>query len=286
MPRLPFPSAPTATPDWLDGVVLITGASSGIGAALAREAASTAATVVLVARRRERLEALATELATVDRAGRAPLVVDVRPADLSTPQGVHGLAEDVRGAHGHVDVLVNNAGFGDYGLLEEADPERIARLVAVNVTAPTLLTRELLPGMVAQGRGAILMVGSSAGQTPTPGAVVYCASKYFVNGLSEGLRAELVGTGVTVTQLAPGPVATEFDEVSGMGPLTNAAGFARISAEQCAREAWVGLQAGAPLVYPGAVLRASMRASALLPQPALRPALARLGKQIRRDRGR
>lgn len=87
MPRRPLASAPAAPPAWLEGVVLVTGASSGIGAALAREAAPTASTIVLVARRRERLEALAAELATVDRAGRAPLVVDVRPADLSTPQG-------------------------------------------------------------------------------------------------------------------------------------------------------------------------------------------------------
>ncbi|GAB49305.1 SDR family NAD(P)-dependent oxidoreductase [Mobilicoccus pelagius] len=289
MPKIPF--VPTDTSEaaerFADTTVLVTGASSGIGEALAREAAVVADTVVLVARRRDRLEEVARRLAIVDRHGREPLRVEVIPADLSTPEGVRALVDDVSAAGLGVDVLVNNAGFGDYALLEEAEPDTLARMIAVNVTAPTLLTRALLPAMIEHGRGAILMVGSSAGRMPTPGAAVYAATKHYVDGLSEGLRGELAGTGVTLTQLQPGPVATEFDDVSGMGPLTNAVGVARISAEQCAREAWEGLSQGRAVVFPGAVLRTMMRASSLTPRVALRPALAAVGRRSRQEsRGR
>lgn len=285
MPKIPF--VPTDTTEaaerFVGTTVLVTGASSGIGEALAREAAAVAGTIVLAARRRDRLEELAQRLGIVDRHGREPLRVEVIPADLSTPEGVQTLVDDIAATGLVVDVLVNNAGFGDYALLEKEDPETIARMIAVNVTAPTLLARALLPAMIERGRGAILMVGSSAGRMPSPGAAVYAATKYYVDGLSEGLRGELAGTGVTLTQLQPGPVATEFDAVSGMGPLTNAVGVARISAEQCAREAWEGLVTVQATVFPGAILRTMMRASTLTPRVALRPALAAMGRRTRQD---
>jgi len=239
--------------------------------------------VIVAARRRDRLEELAARLQTVDRAGRGPVRVEVIPADLSTPEGVQGLVDAIAAAGLEVDVLVNNAGFGDYSMLENQDPETIARMIAVNVAAPTLLARAFLPAMITRGHGGVLMIGSSAGRVPTPGASVYAATKYYVDGLSEGLRGELAGTGVTLTQVQPGPVATEFDEVSGMKPLTGALGVARISAEQCAREAWAGLLAGQATVFPGAVLRTMMRASTLTPRVALRPALAALGRRTRQD---
>lgn len=271
-------------PPWLRGAtVLLTGASSGIGAALAREAAATAGVVVLVARRQDRLEALAGELAGVARGDLPDLVVDVRPTDLSSSEAVQELAAAVVESHGGVDVLVNNAGFGDYSLLAAADPDTLSRMIAVNVAAPTLLTRALLPGMVAKGHGAVLMVGSSAGQMPTPGAAVYGASKFYVHGLSEAVRAEVAGTGVQVTEVAPGPVATEFDEVSGMEPLTGALDVVRISAAQCAAEAWEGMSHGRPIVYPGTAMRWAMRANAVVPTAALRPVLGHLGRRTREN---
>lgn len=288
MPKIPFltpdaADASTVAERFAGATVLVTGASSGIGAALAQEAAAVAGTVVLAARRRERLEELAQHLRAIARHGREPLRVEVIPADLATPEGVQKLVDDIAAAGLSVDVLVNNAGFGDYTLLEDEDPETITRMIAVNVTAPTLLARALVPAMIARGHGAVLMVGSSAGRMPMPGAVVYAATKHYVDGLAEGLRAELAGTGVTLTQVQPGPVATEFDEVSGMGPLTGAVGAARISAEQCAREAWAGLLTGRATVFPGAILRTMMRASTLTPRPAMRPALAAMGRRTRHD---
>lgn len=272
-----------APPAWFDGAtVLVTGASSGIGAALAREAAAHAGVLVLAARRRDRLEDLARELSTVPRGERAALVVDVRPADLATPEGVQILAADVVEAHGGVDILVNNAGFGDYTPLVESEADTIARMVAVNVTAPTLLARAFLPGMIERGQGAVLMVGSSVGQLPAPGSTVYSATKFYVHGLSESLRGELVGTGVQVTELAPGPVATEFDTVSGMGPITNALNGIRIDAAQCAREAWHGLCAGKPIVYPGRAVRAAMIVGSVVPDAAVRPVFGLMGRRARK----
>lgn len=267
---------------FVGATVLVTGASSGIGEALAGEAAAVADVVILAARRRDRLENLSTRLQSVDRAGRAPLRIEIIPADLGTPEGVQGLVDAVDAAGLRVDVLVNNAGFGDYSMLENEDADTITQMIAVNVTAPTLLVRAFLHGMIERGTGAVLMVGSSAGRMPTPGASVYAATKHYVDGLSEGLRAELAGTGVTLTQLQPGPVATEFDEVSGMGPLTNAIGLARISPEQCAREAWEGLAEGRAVVFPGAVLRTMMRAAVLTPRAVMRPALNLTGRRSRR----
>ncbi|WP_312720784.1 SDR family oxidoreductase [Mobilicoccus sp.] len=285
MPKIPFLATDTTeAAERLAGTtVLVTGASSGIGEALAREAAAVAGTIVLSARRRERLEELAARLLTVTRPGRDPLRVEVLPADLSSPEGVQGLVDDVAAAGLTVDVLVNNAGFGDYVLFEDEDPDVITRMVAVNVTAPTLLARAFTPAMIERGHGAILMVGSGAGRHPSPGAAVYAATKHYVDGLSESLRGELAGTGVTLTQLQPGPVATEFDAVSGMGPLTDAIGLARISAEQCAREAWDGLVTGQATVYPGAILRTMMMASSFTPRTAMRPALAALGRRLREE---
>src|SRR5205807_10160546 len=113
-----------------------------------------------------------------------------------------------------IDILINNAGLGDYGSFATSDPERNDRIIQVNIAALTKLTRALLPQMIARKRGAILNVSSSAGFLPIPGMNVYAASKAYVNSFSEALRAEVRDAGVTVTALCPGPVHTEFGDAA------------------------------------------------------------------------
>ncbi len=190
---------------------MITGASSGIGEHMARQLASSAKILILVARRADRLETLANALRTDNSA----LTVEVRPCDLSDIRATEALATEALAKHGAVDVLINNAGLGDAGLVELADWTKVQRMLAVNIDALTLLTRLLLPAMVAQKRGGILNVSSGFGMTFMPGMSAYCGTKHFVTAFTEGLRLEMIGTGVVVSQVCPGPVKTEFEDVAG-----------------------------------------------------------------------
>ena len=264
-----------------NGRVLVTGASAGIGRELARQFAPRARAMTLVARRRDRLDELRNELL----ARRHGLEVEVEPCDLADLAAVEALCARVLQRPEGIDVLVNNAGLGDLALYEEADWARIERIVRVNVLAPALLTRRILPGMVARGRGGILNVGSGAGLNPIPGAAIYAGSKHFIDGWTESLRAELDGTGVIVTQVAPGPVRTEFDEAAGIpegGMAAGADAFMAISAEQAAREAIAGFDNGDALVLPGWKYKLAMAVQGRAPQ-GLRRAMARtMGRRVRR----
>lgn len=250
---------------FLDGArVLITGASAGIGREFARQLASRARVLILVARRLDRLEALRDELA----AAHPGLCVELEACDLGDPAAVDALCERVLRRHGGVDALVNNAGLGDLALYERAEWRRLAQIIQVNVAAPAMLAHRFLPGMVERGRGGILNVGSGAGFNPMPGSAAYAGSKHFVNGWTESLRAEVEGTGVVVTQVAPGPVETEFDEAAGVpdgGLMGGADAFMKISAAQCAREAIEAFSRGRALVLPGRAYRAVMAAQAVAP---------------------
>jgi 3-hydroxy acid dehydrogenase/malonic semialdehyde reductase len=197
-------------------IAFITGASSGFGAAIARRLAGHGARVVLVARRRERLDALARELATPSHV----VVLDVRD-NAAVERAVAALPADFR----DVDVLVNNAGLA-LGL----DPAHRASLadwdemVDTNVKGLMYVTRAVLPGMVARGRGHVVNIGSVAGEWPYPGGNVYGASKAFVHQFSLNLRADLIGTRVRVTDLEPGLCSgTEFSEVRFHGDTARAA---------------------------------------------------------------
>lgn len=181
---------------------VITGASSGIGADLAREFVAAGFKVVLLARRRDRLEALAAAL------GDCTVLV----ADLAEP----GAAARVFAETGPVDLLVNNAGFGEYAGFSGQDPANQASMIAVNITALTELCRLYLPAMLERGAGRILNVASIVGFMPCPGLALYAASKAFVLSLSEALYSECQGRGVTVTCLCPGATDTEFAERAGM----------------------------------------------------------------------
>lgn len=262
-----------------DATVVVTGASSGIGRELARQLVRRAAVLVLVARRGDRLEQLRDELV----AGRPDLRVVVVPGDLSDEQAVDRAVTDIRAQVGAVDVLVNNAGMGDQVLFDQADWSRTRQVLYTNVIGLTQLTAAFVPSMVERGRGGVLNIGSGAGLTVMPVSAAYSASKHFVDGFSEALRADLAGTGVAVTQVCPGPVDSEFDAVAGSaGGMTGGPPqFMRISAATCARQAIAGLERNAALVFPGRIFRVAMALLPLAPRRLLRRRAARAASTVR-----
>jgi short-subunit dehydrogenase len=189
--------------------VLVTGASSGIGQELARCFAADQSNLVLVARNTVALEKLAAELRA-----KFPIQVRVLTADLGRPESPRWIYDELGRAGVGVDVLLNNAGFGLHGSFAELPLERQLEMVQVNIVALMQLTGLFLPGMVQRRRGGILNVGSVAGFLPGPNMAVYYATKAFVLSFSEALHEELQGTGVSVTNLCPGPTDTNFSQVA------------------------------------------------------------------------
>ncbi|HWP67064.1 MAG TPA: SDR family NAD(P)-dependent oxidoreductase [Candidatus Limnocylindria bacterium] len=190
---------------------LVTGASSGIGAEFARALARHGVSVVLAARRRDRLAALAGEIAEVH--GVATRVVEV---DLGTPGGAEQLADAV--ADLDIGLLVNNAGYGYAGRFDRQETDRLRAMVTLNCVTPAVLTSRLIGGMRMRGRGAVIIVGSIAGRQPLPLNGVYAATKAFDLHFGEALWAEMQGTGIDVLVVEPGPTATEFQEAAGETP--------------------------------------------------------------------
>jgi short-subunit dehydrogenase len=261
------------------GTVLVTGASAGIGRELALQFAARAATLVLLARRAERLAELRDTLLAQHRRLR---VVNL-PADLSDEGDVDRLLTEVREQVGDVDILVNNAGVGDKALFDRTDWPRNRQVLHTNVLAVVQLTAALVPSMVARGRGGVLNIGSGAGLSVMPAGAAYCASKHFIDGFSEALRADLADTGVVVTQVCPGPVDSEFDKVAGTegGIVGGPPQFLRISAEQCAREAFAGFDRGAALVFPGRAYHVAMTMLPLVPRRLQRRQAASAATRVR-----
>jgi short-subunit dehydrogenase len=253
----------------LDGCnALITGASAGIGREIARQLALRARTLVLVARREQRLNELRDEL----RNRNAQLSVHVRVVDLCDRSQINELVRWLEQDKIGIDFLINNAGLGDYGPVATSDIERDSRIIQVNIAALTFLTRQFLPQMISRRRGAILNVSSSAGFLPIPGMGIYAASKAYVNSFSEALRAELRGTGVTVTALCPGPVHTEFGDAAkrpGGQPETGPE-FIYVSVEQTARDALAAIESNQPLVIPGLFMKLAMLLVRITPLPIMR----------------
>lgn len=262
-----------------EGTVLITGASSGIGRELALQLGRRAGTLVVLARRADRLAELRAEL----EARHPALRVEVLTADLSDEKDIARALAELREQVGPVDVLINNAGVGDATLFDQTTWERTRRVLATNVAAVAQLSAALVPAMVARGRGGVLNIGSGAGLTVMPAAAAYSGSKHFVDGFSEALRADLTGTGVVVTQVCPGPVSSEFDEAAGAtgGLAGGPPEFLKISASQCAREALAGFDRGAALVFPGRGYRLLMGLLPLLPRRLQRRQAARAAARIR-----
>jgi hypothetical protein len=263
----------------LDGAaVLITGASSGIGREIARQLAPRARALVLVARREDRLEELAREL----KARHPGLHLSVQPCDLASRDETSAMLTAAMQAVGSIDVLVNSAGFGDLTLLERSSFEKVERMIRVNVLALTQLTHDLLGPMIRRGRGGILNVSSTMGLMFLPAAAVYAGTKHYVTSFTESLRAELRGTGVVVTQVCPGPVATEFMAVAGNPTPYAVPKIFELNAERCARIALRAFGRGKALVIPGALMPVLMALGRLSPRPILRFVLSLLGRLIRR----
>jgi short-subunit dehydrogenase len=232
----------------IDGsVTLITGASSGLGADFARQLAPRVKTLVLVARRTERLEKLRGEL----QAKHPALVVSLQPCDLADRVATDALLGRVEKEVGAIDILINNAGLGDIGVFELAAWPKLLQMVEVNCTALLYLTHRILPGMMARGRGGILNVSSSAGLHFLPGMAAYAATKNFVTAFTEGVRIEARLGGVVMSQLCPGPVATEFEEVASNIPGLKVPSIIELSSERCVRWAIRKFSRGKALIVPG-----------------------------------
>jgi len=247
---------------------LITGASAGIGREFAQQLAPRAKTLILVARRTMRLEEFRDELTRKQ----AALQVHVFTMDLSKHKSVSQLCDWLE-ANGIVpDFLINNAGLGDRGSFVTSDFGRVNDMTQVNVVSLTLLTRKLLPAMIAAKRGAILHVSSCASFLPMPGFAVYAATKAYVTSFSEALRGELRGTGVTVTALCPGPVHTEFDTVAmrANAPKEKAPEFTYVAVADVVRVALEGIEHDRALIIPGLAMKVGMFLARLTPMPVLR----------------
>ena len=260
----------------IDGcTALITGASAGIGWELARQLAGRAGSLVLVARRAERLKQLRDALIKRD----PNLNVHIRVVDLSRADQCNELCDWLARDKIDINFLINNAGLGDEGPFATADADKIDQMLRVNVLALTALTRKLLPQMIARKNGAILNVSSSAGFLPIGGFAVYAATKAYVTSFSEAIRAELHGTGVTVSTLCPGPVHTEFGEVAKRpgDEARSAPEFVYVSVEQVVHEALAAIEHDKPLVIPGFVMKLGMLSLRLMPLSILRLA-ARLSR--------
>ncbi|MDT5116530.1 MAG: uncharacterized protein QOE30_2269 [Mycobacterium sp.] len=271
---LPTPS-PAST-------AVVTGASSGIGAAIARELADRGHGVTLVARRENRLRELADELA-----GRVR--VEVIACDVADSAARAGLFDEVGRRGLTADILVNNAGIGTIGAVTNASVDDEIAQVRVNVEAVIDLSTRAVQQMVPRGRGAILNVGSTAGYHPFPGQAGYAATKAFVITYTEGLRGELAGTGVTVALLNPGPVRTEFLKSAGMDERTFADAFPKFlwtPARDVARSGIDALDGDRGTVIPGLPSQLSTRLFQFMPRRLLLPLLKNQHPGLKRDLGR
>src|SRR5882757_2302403 len=260
----------------VSSISLVTGASSGIGAAIAEELASRGHSLALVARREERLRTLATELTSS-----YGVAAEVIPADLGDPAERDRLADKLRDRGRVVEVLVNNAGFGHQADFATSQRERMVEMVRLNVEAVVDLTSRFMGPMVDRGRGSVINIASTAAFQPLPGSAVYAASKSFVLSFSEAIRTELRGSGVTVTAVCPGPVKTEFTEVAGVGGVEDRTpGAVWMSAEDIARHAVDGAANDRRVVVPGAINRATALAGQHSPRAIALPLISRIWRNI------
>jgi uncharacterized protein len=248
--------------------VLITGASSGIGSELARQLAERGYNLVLVARRRDRLEELAGTLRA-----RHGVAVEVDDAAVGDPEARDRLVASLGEGEREVVGVCNNAGFSTYGRFQDNDLEREKEQVRVNVDAVHHLTGAFLPAMVNRGSGAILNVASTAAFQPIPYQATYAATKAFVLSFSEALHTDLHGTGVSCTALCPGPTRTEFVAVAGMDGFDNTPSLFWQSAADVARDGIVGMLEGRRTVLPGIANKASANAGRLAPRSVLLPVM-------------
>ena len=243
----------------MKAVALITGASSGLGVEFARQLSKKGQRLVLAARRKDRLDALATEL------GNARAVA----IDLSRPGAVRTLLDDLRNADEQVEILINNAGFGLRGRFVELDASREREMIDLNIGTLTDLCRAIAPQMVEQKSGAILNVASTAAFQPGPNMAVYFATKAYVLSFTEALHEELKPHGVKVSALCPGPTRTEFGAVAGIQSLGQ---FDRLAMEAgpVVRTGLEGLRKNRAVVIPGATNKAGALSTRFAPRSFVR----------------
>lgn len=239
-------------------LAVVTGASSGIGAAFAEALAARGMDLIVVARRGARLDALAAKLMRD-----AGVRVRVLVADLLDDADLRGVEAALRQAPG-IDLLVNCAGFGTYRPFSEIAPERIKHELMLDLVVPVALTRAALPGMLARGKGAILNVSSMAGFIPIPRHATYCAAKAGLTRFTEALHGELAGTGVRVQALCPGPVPTEFFAISGYD-IDDVPAYMLQSARDCAEAGLKALDRRSAIHIPHAFIRTFVRVLRMLP---------------------
>lgn len=236
---------------------LVTGASSGIGDQLTRQLAAASVPVVVVARRVERLQALADELPGIE----------VLQADLGSRQGQDAVTARIADADRPIDLVVNNAGFGTSGDFHQLDPDRLADEIEVNIAALTRLSHAALAVMVPRRRGWVLNVSSVAGFQPAPRLAVYAATKTYVTALSESLHKEVASAGVTVTALCPGLTRTEFQQVSNTTSYqTSFPEFVWTTVEEVATAGLQGVARGRAIVVPGLVYKSVVGAGSVTPR--------------------
>jgi hypothetical protein len=245
---------------------LITGASAGLGAEFARQCATRGDELVLVARRHERLEALATEIGSR---------VHVIPADLEEPDAPSRLITEVEALGLTVQTLINNAGFGLIGRFADLPRDRQLAMIDLNMRSLTALAHLVLPGMRARGEGGILNVASTAAFQPGPGFGVYFATKAYVLSFTEALHQELKGSGIKVSALCPGPTRTEFGQVAGIG---GSGRFDRLSADAASvvSAGLKGLDANKAVVVPGLMNKVTAGSGRMVPRPLMRRIVAAL----------
>ena len=240
---------------------LLTGASSGIGEAMAHLLGAAGVPTVLVARRTERLQAIADRYAGFE----------VLTADLNDMEDLAAVCSRVADGTDTIDLVVNNAGFGTTGRFHDTDADRLHDEIGLNVQALTRISHAALAAMVPRGRGYLLNVSSMASFQPAPKMAVYAATKAFVTNLSESLHEEMRGTGVHVTALCPGLTRTEFQSISNSGAhATNYPRFAWTDVEQVAATGLTDVARGRAISVPGAFYRAMAVATGLSPRAVTR----------------
>jgi short-subunit dehydrogenase len=255
-----------------DHTAIVTGASSGIGEAIARELARRGYGVTLVARRADRLEALAAEL------GELGVTANVLVTNLADRNARASLPERIAALDLMPDILVNNAGFSTLGPVAKSEPEAEMDMIEVDVVAIADLCSRFLPGMVERRRGAILNVASTGAFQPLPGQAGYAAAKAFVLSYTESLSGELRGTGVQASVLCPGPVDTGFGERAGFSKAEAEAALPSFMWESPQTVARVGIDAlenGRVVAIPGTANRVASVMARLAPNRLLVPILAR-----------
>ena len=265
--------------DFSNHTILITGASSGIGEAFARALAARGASLVLVARRRDRLDALAAELATAHGVS-----VTAITQDLGSPSAGAELSAAVAAAGLQVTGVINNAGFGTFGDFIEEDPDRLAQEIAVDISAPVQISAAFLPAMVKAGEGFLINVASMAAYTPTPRMAVYGAAKAFVLSFTESLWAETRGTGVTVFALSPGATSTEFNAVVGTDDATAGARMRTPDDVVATALGHLARRNPGPSVIDGPLNRVSAAAARMMSRRAAATMMHRLTDPARRNR--